>query len=156
MPTRQECPNCQVILLLPDSGLGRCPRCKTVVRGRPEARSQAPEEETEPLIPEISDEHMDGPLDTRVSPEPVPLPVPLPAPPPLPTPRSRRPDRRRPLPPIDITVPRAPASKTLPLILLGLGFLISVGMIVFSFIYISTRARNFGVAPPAPMMAPRK
>lgn len=137
MSVRQECPGCKAILLVPENGKGRCPRCQTIVQHVPEVKPAPP---IDPLIPEISAEHEASPAEVRIS---VDAPLPPPAPPPMPPSRPRRRDWDEPPPPeLDIGTPREKPSKTLPLTLLILGFVAALGVMIGTLIYLVAKARQ--------------
>lgn len=142
MAIQEVCPSCQVKLRLPESGVGRCPKCKSIVRARvTEAPLASPEPEAlTPILPEISPEDEVGPAgETAFAPAPL-LPEHEPVmPPPLPA-KGRR-SRRR-LPEVDIGNPLPRPSKTVPVTLLALAFVFSLLLVIGSFIFLIVKARD--------------
>lgn len=150
-----ECVTCKVKLRLPESGIGRCPKCKGIVRAEVALQPQAPEPVD--LLPEISEEHeaeritlspiASSPLVPRFA-EPDPLP------PPLPRPRRRGRDRE---PEIDIANPPPRPSRALPVTMLAILFIASVITVIGSFWYLIYKARHPGpMRPPVVMPMPRR
>jgi hypothetical protein len=142
MPVRQECPGCKAVLLVPENGKGRCPRCGSIVQA-PRSSLPAPPV-LEPIVPEIGAEHEVGPAEMRISAEPPPLPVFEAAP----VPRARRPRRRQDDEAgFEIAKPLPKSSKTLPLTLLILGFVASILATIGSTIYLMVQAKNHRPVP---------
>jgi hypothetical protein len=138
MAVRQECPGCGTVLLLPENGQGRCPRCQAIVQAAPSSMPPLGS-----IIPEIGAEHEAGPAEMRLRAQPPPLPAPE-----APAPPRERPRRRRDAGPfIEIAKPFEKASKALPLTLLILGFVASIMISVGSAIYLIAQARQHRPAP---------
>ena len=128
MPIRQACPGCGTALMLPDSGVGRCPRCQAVVRtGIQPAAAH---------VPEVGPEHEHG-TDEPAPPRPA-------QPPPLPHPedveeRPRRRRQRRNFNPEDhLELPNP--SRTGPVIVFSILFALSLILTIGSMIYLFVQA----------------
>lgn len=156
MPIRQACPQCHVVLLLPDGGVGRCPQCQGIVRAEPPVPKP---DVLEPIIPEISAEHEAGqPAEVRVTAEslsPAVSDSPS-APPPLPERRRRRSRPDDDLPPLEITHPLPKASKVMPITLLSIALIVSLLMVVGSIIYLVVNVKQQRPAPPPVIILPKK